>query len=268
MFARAFERTLRLSQFVARAVAARPALSSELEVHGGEPFTRAEMRAALADASDPLPRRLRRLRERVMVRLAYRDLNDLAPLGEVLATMSALADECIATAAQACDPELVVVALGKLGGEELNVSSDVDLVFLHEAGEGAAERFARAGREVIALLSEITEDGIAFRVDMRLRPFGDGGPLVSSFDFLEEYFIGHARPWERYAWLKARGVAGPGEGLNALIEPFVYRRYLDFGMLEQLRELHARIFETAIRRRKADDIKVGAGGIREIEFAV
>jgi len=268
MFPQAFERTLKLSQFVARAVAARPALAAELEAHGHSPFTREAMRAALAPGDEPLGRRLRRLRERVMVRLAHRDLNGLAPLDEVLATMTGLADECIAAATGACDPGLVVVALGKLGGEELNVSSDVDLVFLHEPGEGAAERFARAGREVIALLSDITEDGIAFRVDMRLRPFGDGGPLVSSFDFLEEYFIGHARPWERYAWLKARVVAGSGGGLAALVEPFVYRRYLDFGMLEQLRELHARIFETAIRRRKADDIKVGAGGIREIEFAV
>ena len=268
MSQQAFERTLRLSQYAARAVAARPALAAELEAHGEAPFTRAEMSSALARAGDPLPRRLRRLRERVMVRLAHRDLNGMAPLAEVFATMTALADECIRAAAAASDPGLVVVALGKLGGEELNVSSDVDLVFLHEAGEGAAERFSRAGRELIALLSDITEDGIAFRVDMRLRPFGDGGPLVSSFGFLEEYFIGHARPWERYAWLKARVVAGPGEALAGLVQPFVYRRYLDFGMLEQLRELHARIFETAIRRRKADDIKVGAGGIREIEFAV
>jgi len=268
MFRQAFERTLRLSHYAARAVAARPALAAELEAHGQSPFTRAEMRAFLVSPGEPLARRLRRLRERVMVRLAHRDLNGLAPLGEVFATMTALADECIAAAALACDPGLVVAALGKLGGEELNVSSDVDLVFLHEAGEGAAERFALAGRAAIALLSEPTGDGIAFRVDMRLRPFGDGGPLVSSFGFLEEYFIGHARPWERYAWLKARVVTGPGEALAALVEPFVYRRYLDFGMLEQLRELHARIFETAIRRRKADDIKVGAGGIREIEFAV
>ncbi|HEX4331542.1 MAG TPA: bifunctional [glutamate--ammonia ligase]-adenylyl-L-tyrosine phosphorylase/[glutamate--ammonia-ligase] adenylyltransferase [Usitatibacter sp.] len=268
MSAQALERTLRLSQYVARCVAARPALLAELEAHGEAPFTRAGMRFALAEEREPLARRLRWLRERVMVRLAHRDLNGMAPLDEVFATMTALADECIRAAAGACDPGLAVVALGKLGGEELNVSSDVDLVFLHEAGEGAAERFSRAGREVIALLSDITGDGIAFRVDMRLRPFGDGGPLVSSFGFLEEYFIGHARPWERYAWLKARAVAGPGEALAALVEPFVYRRYLDFGMLEQLRELHARIFETAIRRRKADDIKVGAGGIREIEFAV
>ncbi|HEX4780235.1 MAG TPA: bifunctional [glutamate--ammonia ligase]-adenylyl-L-tyrosine phosphorylase/[glutamate--ammonia-ligase] adenylyltransferase [Usitatibacter sp.] len=268
MFRQAFERTLRLSHFVARAVAARPAIAAELEAHGASPFSPEDMRSVLASPGEPLARRLRVLRLRVMARLAHRDLNGLAPLDEVFATMTALADESIRAAAAACDPALVVVALGKLGGEELNVSSDVDLVFLHEAEEGAGERIARAGREVIALLSDITEDGIAFRVDMRLRPFGDGGPIVSSFGYLEDYFVGHARPWERYAWLKARVVAGPGAPLAGLVEPFVYRRYLDYGMLEQLRELHARIFETAIRRRKADDIKVGAGGIREIEFAV
>jgi len=156
------------------------------------------------------------------------------------------------------------------------VSSDVDLVFLYEADgqtQGArpvahGEFFATAGRHLIALLSELTHEGQAFRVDMRLRPFGDGGPLATSFAQLDDYFVAHARPWERYAWLKARVVAGPEAGLRERVEPFVYRRYLDYGLLEQLRALHAQIFEAAIRRRKADDIKVGSGGIREIEFAV
>ena len=264
----AYERTLRLSHYVARTVAARPAIAAELERRDARAFTRAQIREALEAGDAPLAKRLRDIRARVMVTLAHRDLNGLASLSEVFETMTALADECIAAASRASDPGIVVAALGKLGGEELNVSSDVDLVFLHAEEQGGGEKIARAGREIIALLSDITGDGICFRVDMRLRPFGDGGPLVSSFAFLEDYFIGHARPWERYAWLKARVIAGPGEGLNALVTPFVYRRYLDFGMLEQLRELHARIFETAIRRRKADDIKVGAGGIREIEFAV
>jgi [glutamine synthetase] adenylyltransferase / [glutamine synthetase]-adenylyl-L-tyrosine phosphorylase len=227
------------------------------------------------------------------VTLAHRDLNAAASLDEVFATMTALADESIAAArAQACRAALavhgappggradglIVVALGKLGGEELNVSSDVDLVFLYE-GEGDGETsgplrvsthelHVDAGKRLIALLSEITPDGLAFRVDMRLRPFGDSGPLATSLSSLEDYFVAHARPWERYAWLKARVVTGAAQGVASRVEPFVYRRYLDYGMLEQLRELHARIFETAIRRRKADDIKVGAGGIREIEFAV
>ena len=249
-------------------IAARPALAAELEGREARPFDRVEMRAVLSDESRPLASRLRSLRTRVMVTLAHRDLNGLAPLDEVFATMTALADESIGAAARASHPELIVVALGKLGGEELNVSSDVDLVFLHDASTGDTERFARAGREVIALLSDVTDEGQAFRVDMRLRPFGDSGPLVPSLSSLEDYFVTHARPWERYAWLKARVIAGPGAALAALVQPFVYRRYLDFVMLEQLRDLHARIFETALRRRKADDIKVGSGGIREIEFAV
>ena len=202
--------------------------------------------------------------------------------------MTALAEECIGAAwaeahRQAADrhgetaggERLAVAALGKLGGCELNVSSDVDLVFLYGAeGETLGPRpvshhefFAYAGRVLIALLAELTAEGQAFRVDMRLRPFGDSGPLVTSLAGLEEYFISHARPWERYAWMKARVVAGPAEGVQERVAPFVYRRYLDYGMLEALREMHGRIAEAARQRRKVDDVKVGPGGIREIEFA-
>jgi [glutamine synthetase] adenylyltransferase / [glutamine synthetase]-adenylyl-L-tyrosine phosphorylase len=286
-FGAAFERTLRLSHYVRRVAGARPGVVEELERRGAAAIGREEMRAALAPGDD-LDQRLRRLRERVMVTLAHRDLNGLAPLDEVFATMSALADECVrAAAGQAqrraaaihggpAGDELIVVALGKLGGCELNVSSDVDLVFLHGCeGETAGpravshhEHFAAAGKTLIALLSEITADGQAFRVDMRLRPFGESGPLVTSLAGLEDYFVGHARPWERYAWLKARVIAGPAERVARHVQPFVYRRYLDYGLLDSLRELHGRIFEAAVQRRKADDIKVGAGGIREIEFAV
>ena len=289
----ALDRTFRLSRFASRVAAARPEVARELEERGAAPFGRHEMAAALAGAGpDEIGPRLRRLRERVLFTLAHRDLNGLASLDEVVATMTALAEECVAAAvphayraavarhgepqANGSSQELIVAALGKLGGEELNVSSDIDLVFLHvDEGETRGDRpvshhefFAHVGRGVIALLSEITGDGLAFRVDMRLRPFGDSGPLVASLARLEDYFVTHARPWERYAWLKARVISGPAQELNALVEPFVYRRYLDYGLLGALRELHARIFETAIQRRKADDIKVGAGGIREIEFAV
>ncbi len=286
-FGAAFERTQGLSQYVRRVAAARPEVVREIERRGAAAFTREEMRSELGAGEDLAPR-LRRLRERVMVTLAHRDLNDLATLEEVFATMSALAEESIAAAvveasAREADAHgapggdaLIVAALGKLGGCELNVSSDVDLIFLH-AGDGDtagpravshAEFFAAVGRRVIALLSEVTGEGQAFRVDMRLRPFGDSGPLVTSLGALEEYFFGHARPWERYAWLKARVVAGPEGGLGERVLPFVYRRYLDYSLLESLREMHGRIFEAAVQRRKADDIKVGAGGIREIEFAV
>jgi [glutamine synthetase] adenylyltransferase / [glutamine synthetase]-adenylyl-L-tyrosine phosphorylase len=287
-FRAAFERTVRLSRYVARVSSARPALVDELAGRAARAWSRDEMRAALAGEPESLAARLRRLRERVMVALAHRDLNGLASLAEVFDTMAALAEECIGAAAgeahravaaahgePAGGAALVVAALGKLGGGELNVSSDVDLVFLYGAeGETSGERalahsafFAAVGRAIIALLSDVTEDGQAFRVDMRLRPFGDSGPLATSLPALEDYFIAHARPWERYAWLKARVVAGPAVGVRERVEPFVYRRYLDYGMLDAMRELHARIFEAAIRRRKADDIKVGTGGIREVEFA-
>jgi glutamate-ammonia-ligase adenylyltransferase len=262
-----FERTCRLSRYVSRVANARPAVVEDLERRNAAPFTREEMREALAGEPEGLSRRLRALRERVMVTLAHRDLNDLAPLAEVLATMTALAEESIGAAVASTGASLIVAGLGKLGGEELNVSSDVDLVFLHDDDDPSqAPRYIDAGRKVIALLSEITADGAAFRVDMRLRPFGDSGPLVTSLGALEDYFVAHARPWERYAWLKSRVVAGPPQGVAELVQPFVYRRYLDYGMLDAMRDLHARIFEAAARRGKADDIKVGSGGIREIEF--
>jgi glutamate-ammonia-ligase adenylyltransferase len=238
----------------------------DLERREARAFSRAEMRASLQGDAGGLAARLRELRARVMVTLAHRDLNGMAPLDEVFATMTALAEECIAAAVAASGEPLTVAALGKLGGEELNVSSDVDLVFLHHDDPSRAARYIGAGQRVIALLSEITAEGAAFRVDMRLRPFGDSGPLVTSLAALEDYFVAHARPWERYAWLKSRVVAGPAEGVGELVQPFVYRRYLDYGMLDALRDLHARIFEAATRRKKADDIKVGSGGIREIEF--
>ena len=287
------ERTLRLSRFAERVAHARPALVEALEARQAAPVSRAEMAAALDGPREALGSRLRQLRERVMLTLAHRDLNGHAPLDEVFETMTALAQESVLAATaeahreaverfgEARDAEgrplsLIVAALGKLGGCELNVSSDIDLVFLHgEEGETRGPRpvshrefFAHAGKTVIALLSEITNEGQSFRVDMRLRPFGTSGALSCSLAALEDYFVVHARPWERYAWLKSRVIAGDGEAVRALVEPFVYRRYLDYGLVGALRELHARIFETAISRRKADDIKVGAGGIREIEFCV
>ena len=290
-FGAAFEKTLRLSRFAQRVATAHPELVAELEARGAAPFALAEMTAALA--SGPAHSALRSLRRRVMFKLAHRDLNGLASLDEVFDTMTGLAEVSIRKAVEEAhakavqlfgEPrasdggklELIVAALGKLGGGELNVSSDIDLVFLYgEEGETGgpkpvshSEFFAHVGRGVIALLSEITGEGQAFRVDMRLRPFGDSGPLVHSLASLDDYFVAHARPWERYAWLKARVVSGPAEPLEALVTPFVYRRYLDYGLLASLRELHTRIFETAIQRRKADDIKVGAGGIREVEFCV
>jgi glutamate-ammonia-ligase adenylyltransferase len=165
--------------------------------------------------------------------------------------------------------------MGKLGGGELNVSSDVDLVFLYPeegqsdgAREGNLEFFTQLGRRLIAALGEPTEDGFVFRVDMRLRPWGDSGALATSFDALEEYLVAHGREWERYAWIKARALGSEGEtgALAAIVRPFVYRKYLDYGAFAAMRELHAQIREEVARRELTDQIKLGPGGIREIEF--
>ncbi|HYM48643.1 MAG TPA: bifunctional [glutamate--ammonia ligase]-adenylyl-L-tyrosine phosphorylase/[glutamate--ammonia-ligase] adenylyltransferase, partial [Burkholderiaceae bacterium] len=189
--------------------------------------------------------------------------------------------------------DLLVVGMGKLGGGELNVSSDIDLIFVYDEdgethGENVRRRisnhefFAQLGRRLIALLNDVTADGFVFRVDMRLRPNGTAGPLAVSNAMLEEYLMSHGREWERFAWLKGRVVSVPVfanaaqfdaqcAALEAIVRPFVFRKYLDFGAIAALRELHKLIRAEAARRTggrtdRADDVKLGRGGIRELEF--
>jgi len=322
-----------------------------------------------------LARTVRQLRKQVMVKLILRDLNGLADLNEVMHTMTALAEICVQHA-QAClmksllqlfgspigessgtAQELLVIGMGKLGGEELNVSSDIDLIFVYpEDGQtdGAHslsnhEFFSRLGRRLINMINELTADGYVFRVDMRLRPYGESGPLVTSYAALEEYLVSQGREWERYAWIKARVVAPArfpldettshstklqktaaksrvipnpldettdmttshltnpakdagqvigyshstrlqtaaakslvipqaGEEANEslrefyvnelaqLVQPFVFRKYLDFGAIDSMRRLHAQIRQEVLRRDRLNNIKLGPGGIREIEF--
>src|SRR5260221_262431 len=235
-----------------------------------------------AGAEAGLHSALRGLRQRVFLRTMARNLSGHAGLDEVCGTMSALAEVAIEASLAYLEPlmpggprpGLVVVGMGKLGGGELNVSSDVDLVFLYpEGGEGGGatdnlEFYTRLARRVIAPLDERTADGVAFRVDMRLRPWGESGALATSFDALEEYFVTQGREWERYAWIKARalGSAGENDSLAAIVRPFVYRKYLDYGAFAAMRELHAQIREEVARRELSDQIKLGPGGIREIEF--
>ncbi len=262
-----------------------------------------------------LARAVRIVRKQVMVKLILRDLNGLADLNEVMQAMTALAEVCIQQA-QAClmhtlqaqygtplneggtQPQpLLVVGMGKLGGGELNVSSDIDLIFVYpEDGEtdgprsprkedaaghptatplpsrrlGNHEFFTRLGRRLISLINEATADGYVFRVDMRLRPYGDSGPLVMSFAALEEYLVSQGREWERYAWIKAR-VISPADcpqttELMQLVQPFIFRKYLDFGAIDSMRKLHAQIRQEIRRRDLVNNIKLGPGGIREIEF--
>jgi glutamate-ammonia-ligase adenylyltransferase len=258
-----------LSRFARQALEAQPALAAELRAT--TPFARAEIAAALEgaarDGEAELKRRLRRLRLRVLLRVMARDLEGHADLAEVCGTMSDLAELEIAAALEWTGArELLVVAMGKLGGRELNVSSDVDLIFLQPDGADAPA-LERAGKKLIGLLSEVTEDGFAFRVDMRLRPYGDAGPLVASLDALEQYFVAQGREWERYAWIKARPLTGAGhEALAAIVRPFVFRKYLDYGTLAAMRSLHAEVRREVARRELAEHVKLGPGGIREIEF--
>jgi glutamate-ammonia-ligase adenylyltransferase len=251
--------------------------------------------AAAAISADAL-KLLRRWRRREMLRIAWRDIVAAASVRETLRDVSILADACIRAAARAArtqladtfgvprtaagaEAELVVLGMGKLGGRELNFSSDVDLVFLFEgAGETDGPRsidnqdyFTRLGRELIRLLDARTEEGFVFRVDMRLRPFGDSGPLVVSLASLEDYLHQHGRDWERYAWIKARAIVGEKayEAANQeFVRPFVYRRYLDFGVFESLRDMKTLIAREVARRDLEDDLKLGMGGIREVEFIV
>jgi len=286
----------RLSRYADHLLTARPALLDALRE--ARPVRRAEICAALDGAGEDsevdLKRRLRRLRQEVLIRVMQRDLARLADLAEVCAAISALAEECIACALNWADARLrvrygapgaeggtpqnlLVVAMGKLGGRELNVSSDIDLILLYRAeGETAGperisnhEYFTLLGKRLIALLSEPTGDGFVFRVDTRLRPYGESGPLVASFDALENYFLEQGREWERYAWLKARPLGETdAAALAQLVRPFVFRNYLDYATLSAMRKLHAEVRREVARRELAGNVKLGPGGIREIEFIV
>jgi len=274
-------RKIALSRHATARLAARPELAPEMDLEraAAQPFEAAAMREALCgsatDDETAFKRRLRRLRERALLRVMARDLAGAADLAEVCTTMSQLADASLQAALEWLgERDLVVVAMGKLGGRELNVSSDIDLVFVHpdtKARPFEPERDERTGRRLIALLADVTEDGFAFRVDMRLRPYGDSGALVCSLEALEAYFVAQGREWERYAWIKARAVSG-GEAdrraLEQVVRPFVYRKYLDYGTLDAMRRLHAEVRRDVARRELADHVKLGPGGIREIEFIV
>lgn len=245
---------------------------------------------------DALMEVLRSFRQREMVRIALRDLCAWADLEETLADLSALADVAIAAALAALyrqqavqwgvpldrsgnAQQMVVIGLGKLGARELNFSSDVDLLFAYArdgqtsgGSKGAIANeafFTRVCRELIQVVGKSTADGFVFRVDVRLRPYGDAGPLVMSFDRMEDYYQEQGREWERYALIKARVVAGAqadGEQLLARLRPFIFRRYLDYGAFDSLRDMKARIAGEVRRKGLAAHIKLGPGGIREIEF--
>jgi [glutamine synthetase] adenylyltransferase / [glutamine synthetase]-adenylyl-L-tyrosine phosphorylase len=258
------------SRFAQARLAARPGLACDLA--DPQPFARADMVHALSNAPDPerLRPALRHLRERVLLRVMARDLAGRADAAEVCATMSDLAEVSLGAGLAALGvPELAVIGMGKLGGRELNVSSDIDLVFVYPGELGEEARYERAGRALIRLLSETTEDGFVFRVDMRLRPYGDSGPLACNLAFLENYFVTQGREWERYAWIKARALSGDAafqQEIFKVVKPFVFRKYLDYGTLSAMRALHAEVRRDVARRELAEHVKLGPGGIREVEF--
>ncbi|MQM29429.1 MAG: bifunctional [glutamate--ammonia ligase]-adenylyl-L-tyrosine phosphorylase/[glutamate--ammonia-ligase] adenylyltransferase [Candidatus Accumulibacter phosphatis] len=300
------------SHYLRNLLAARPEITAWLDAHAMQALGVEQMNDFLdSDATpaatpesavasdDDLKRSLRSLRQRVMAALVVRDIGGLATLAEVVESMTVLAEVSTNRALdfhhrqlreQFGEPldshgqpqRLLVIGMGKLGGRELNVSSDVDYIFIYPedgqtGGDGRRidnyDFFQRLGKRLIATLGELTADGQVFRVDMRLRPNGDSGPLVCSLDSLEHYLITQGREWERYAWIKAR-VLNQGENLQPkwvsalqnISRPFVFRKYLDFGAINAMRDLHAQIRREVARKDMAEHIKLGPGGIREIEF--
>lgn len=301
----AVARAFAASDFIAESVITRdPELLHDLA--GGDLDTaypddghRTRLQARLAELpddaeEDALHAILRRFRRREAVRIAWRAIQGDAPLDETLRETSMLAEVLIDEALQWLHQRLcarwgtprdadgnaqslVVVGMGKLGGRELNFSSDIDLIFAFpESGETDGQRprsndefFIRLGRDLIRALEQATVDGFVFRVDMRLRPNGDSGPLALPFSAAETYYESQGREWERYALVKARPVAGDqhaADELLGILRPFVYRRYLDYGALEQLREMKAMIAAQVEKKGVTENLKVGFGGIREVEF--
>ena len=236
---------------------------------------------------------LRLMRHHFFALSLIRDLNGLSEITETFNTHTILAETALREAekfhwealtkqhglpvnSNGDIQKLIIVAMGKMGGYELNPSSDIDLVFFYEE-DGATtgkssistqDFFTKLGKLIISSLNDYTDEGIVFRVDMRLRPFGSQGLLVSPLESFENYLITHGLDWERYAWLKSRVVLGPSLIIDALIEPFVYRKYLDFNIFESLRNIKKKISQDMLKKINDGDIKVGRGGIRTLEFIV
>jgi [glutamine synthetase] adenylyltransferase / [glutamine synthetase]-adenylyl-L-tyrosine phosphorylase len=291
-----------LSDFVAQSCIENPWILEQLLQHGLLEANKLDFAGLLAqqlsqvESELHLQQALRQFRRLHMVRLAWRDLSHIQDIEQSLLEVSELANELIKQSyswlyKELCDkygtPEgefgpqpLFIIGMGKLGGEELNFSSDIDLIFAYPSqgetigGKKPLEHqqfFTRLAQKLIAALHQITVDGQVFRVDMRLRPFGDSGPLVMHFDALEDYYQEQGREWERYAMLKGRIINDDGpykEQLRDILRPFVFRRYIDFSAIDSLRKMKLMINQEVRRRGLVDNIKLGAGGIREVEFIV
>ncbi|TFW19099.1 bifunctional [glutamate--ammonia ligase]-adenylyl-L-tyrosine phosphorylase/[glutamate--ammonia-ligase] adenylyltransferase [Duganella callida] len=295
-----------VSRFYQRWLSAAPDRAAKIDEVAQLSLARIDLAEYLAKEAAgglPLIRAMRRLRNLLVCGLIRRDLEGQANLAEVVEAMTRFADFAVQqhlaelhadmVAAHGAPigrdsglpQQMMVLAMGKHGGGELNVSSDIDLIFVYpEDGDTAAgpgqrtlsnhEFFVRLGKKLIAALAEITEDGYTFRVDMALRPNGNSGPLAASLAMVERYLIVQGREWERYAWVKARAVTGRAEdiaALDAIVRPFCFRRYLDFGVIDAIRNMHAQIRAEVNRQERlhpdrSNNVKLGRGGIREIEF--
>ncbi len=306
----------KLSGFVARSLHASPQIGLKVQQIAANPIDETAILSLWGqrEPSASLATQLRRWRNTLMIAFAQRSLNGQADLNEVIGGVSVVAKIAVQTALNhaanqmqtdfgiPCDSQerpqdLMVMGMGKLGGQELNVSSDIDLVLLYrEQGQStgtdalgskiaASEYFARLVKIAVPLIEEVTQDGFVFRVDLRLRPHGDSGPIAVSLGYLEDYLVSEGRAWERFAWLKSDLIAttlfcstqqrqSDSAQLKSIVDPFVFRRYLDFSAIASLRELHSLIQNEQVskhRRRNASqgvDVKLGRGGIREVEFCV
>ncbi|MDP6675524.1 MAG: bifunctional [glutamate--ammonia ligase]-adenylyl-L-tyrosine phosphorylase/[glutamate--ammonia-ligase] adenylyltransferase [Gammaproteobacteria bacterium] len=297
-------KVLACSPYVADIIERRPDVFRELVESGrlAQPLNALDVRDWFAVAAVDGPSetefesRLRWLRHRELVRIVWRDLSGQASVAETLVDLSVVADAAICASIDWAQSELearhgkprcedgsianiVVLAMGKLGGQELNFSSDVDLIFCFtEHGETDGPRaksneefFRLLTQRVVSVLSKKTRDGFVYRVDIRLRPFGTSGPVAVSLPALENYLAEHGRDWERYAYVKARVINdwnGADDFYEQILRPFVYRRYLDFGVFSSLRDMKLMIEAEVQRKEFQDNVKLGRGGIREIEFIV
>lgn len=298
-----FTRVCELSDYVEHSVIRYPDIihhlvsSGDLDRSYESGSLDSSVRNSLDSDLDPLAfdARLRWIRRREMVRIIYRDFSRSANLTETTGDLSDLADVCIAVclerhyrlncarlgiprSSDGVSQQMSVIALGKLGARELNLSSDVDLIFMYDQ-QGIArsesretsnqEFFLRTSRQIIASLHRVTEEGFVFRVDMRLRPYGGSSALIMHRAAMEKYFVEQGRDWERYAFIKARVVAGDislGEDFLEWLKPFVFRKHLDYGAIESLREMKRLINRQVEIKEQQQDLKLGPGGIREVEF--
>jgi len=299
-FAESMVKVWAMSEFAAQHCERNPQILLDLIASGNlfktydENTYREKLAQKNIETESELMTTLRHFRRQEMIRIAWRDIADWEDTRQILRELSWLADACIQKALEflyqeACEKrgtpvlsngspqQIVVLGMGKLGAYELNYSSDIDLIFAYPENGVLPDRketsysefFTRICQNLVRVLDEITVEGFVFRTDIRLRPFGDSGAIIMTFDGMENYYQTQAREWERYAMIKARQVAGDfeqGNVLMSMLNKFVYRRYLDYGAFDELRGLKAQINQELRRKDRVDNVKLGRGGIREIEF--